>query len=91
MYVDLLTQYAALEDLIRNNEFSESFLRPAGLATDFASVVDVASLSGALPTVLAGAGVRYLVHANNQDRGPFRLNRSRARGQPICWSMRSAS
>jgi hypothetical protein len=85
MYVDLLTQYAGLEDLIRNNEFSESFLRPAGLAADFASIVDVASLSGALPTLLAGAGVRYLVHANNQDRGPFRLNGGLHRLSPFYW------
>jgi hypothetical protein len=91
MYVDLLTQYAALEDLIRNNEFSETFLRPAGLAANFASVVDVASLSSTLPAVLAGAGVRYLVHANNQDRGPFRLNGGLHRLSPFYWKSADGS
>src|SRR5581483_10463492 len=76
---------AALEDLIRNNEFTESVLRPAGQATDFTTVVDVASLTCALPDVLDGAGVRYLVHANNQDRGPFRLNGGLHRSSPFYW------
>src|SRR5215211_7796961 len=39
----------------------------------------------ALPAVLAGAGVRYLVHANNQDRGPFRLNGGLHRLSPFYW------
>lgn len=85
IYVDLLTQYAALEDLIRNNEFTESFLRPEGLRAAFSTVVDVASLSSALPAVLAGSGIHYLVHANNQDRGPFRLNGGLHRLSPYYW------
>jgi hypothetical protein len=35
--------------------------------------------------VLAGSGVRYLVHANNQDRGPFRLNGGLHRLSPFRW------
>lgn len=85
IYVDMLTQYAALEDLIRNGEFTESVLRPEGMRADFSTVVDVASLSGSLPAVLEGSGVRYLVHANNQDRGPFRLNGGLHRISPFFW------
>jgi len=84
-YVDLLTQFAALEDLIRNNELSEDVLRPYNIAPRFAAVVDVASITGSVPDLLAGAGVRYLVHANNQDRGPFRLNGGLHRRSPFRW------
>jgi hypothetical protein len=85
VYVDLLTQYAALEDLIRNGEFTESFLRPHGLRTEFSTVVDVASLTGSLPAILEGSGVKYLVHADNQDRGPFRLNGGLHKISPFYW------
>ncbi|HBY98156.1 MAG TPA: hypothetical protein DEP84_30140 [Chloroflexi bacterium] len=85
IYVDMFTQYAALEDLIRNGEFTESVLRPEGMHTDFSTVVDVASLTGSLPSILEGSGVRYLVHANNQDRGPFRLNGGLHRSSPFFW------
>lgn len=84
-YVDLLTHYAALEDLIRNGEFTEAVLRPIDRHADFATVVDVASLTGALPAILEGSGVKYLVHANNQDRGPFRLNGGLHRISPFRW------
>ncbi len=84
-YVDLLTQYAALEDLIRNGEFTESFLRPLGLRSDLMTVVDIASLSGSLPPLLQNAGVKYLVHANNLGHGPFRLFNGRHRRSPFYW------
>jgi alpha-mannosidase len=84
-YVDLLTHFAALEDLIRNGELSETVLRPHGRRAEFAAVVDVASISSAVPDVLAGSGVRYLVHADNQDRGPFRLNGGLHRRSPFYW------
>ncbi len=84
-YVDLLTQYAGLEDLIRNGEFLSDTLQPHGLKPEFAAVVDVASLTGSLPAVLEGSGVRYLVHADNQDRGPFRLNGGLHRVSPFYW------
>jgi alpha-mannosidase len=84
-YADMLTQFAGLEDLIRNGEFTEGLLRPAGLRSKMAAFVDVASLSGSLPAVLQGSGVDYLVHANNQDRGPFRLNGGLDRVSPFWW------
>jgi alpha-mannosidase len=84
-YMDLLTQYAALEDLIRNGEFTESFMRPEGMRADLAAVVDVASMSSSMPAVLEGSGVKYLIHANNQDRGPFRLNGGLHRISPFYW------
>jgi hypothetical protein len=84
-YVILLSHLAGLEDLIRNHVRADTFLRQAGLRARFDAVVDVPSLSGALPAVLAGCGVRYLVHASNQDRGPFRLNGGLHRQSPFYW------
>lgn len=84
-YADLLSQFASLEDLIRNLVYTEGALRPHGLHADFAAFVDVASLSGSLPSVLAGAGVPYLLHANNQDRGPFRALGGLHRQAPFYW------
>ena len=85
IYADLLTQFAGLEDLIRNSTVVDTMLRPHGLTTDFASVVDVASISSSLPAILEGAGIKYLVHANNQDRGPFRLNGGLHKVLPFWW------
>ncbi|PYI53526.1 glycosyl hydrolase-related protein [Paenibacillus flagellatus] len=84
-YVDLLTQYAALEDLIRNGERTDGYLRPHGMKADLSAVVDVASITGSMPAILEGCGVPYLVHANNQDRGPFRLNGGLHRVSPFYW------
>ncbi|MGZ4388453.1 MAG: glycoside hydrolase family 38 N-terminal domain-containing protein [Gaiellaceae bacterium] len=85
IYVDLLTQTAALEDLVRNGAAAKALLDRAGLATDFVSIVDVASLSGSLPAILEGSGLPYLVHASNQDRGPFRVNGGLHRLSPYWW------
>nr|WP_240546065.1 glycosyl hydrolase-related protein [Paenibacillus artemisiicola] len=84
-YTDLLTQFASLEDLIRNGEFSDTYLSELGQRADHAAIVDVASASGSLPAILEGMGVRYLVHANNQDRGPFRLNGNLHHLNPFYW------
>ncbi|MGI8710086.1 MAG: hypothetical protein ACR2LA_03720, partial [Acidimicrobiales bacterium] len=84
-YADLLTQFAGLEDHIRNATFSDDFLAPLGQRAQLAAVVDVASITASYPDLLAGAGVRYLVHANNQDRGPFRVNGNLHRASPFWW------
>ncbi|WP_103129554.1 glycosyl hydrolase-related protein [Deinococcus aerius] len=84
-YADLLTQFAGLEDLIRNASFSNAFLAPLGKRAELCAVVDVASVTASYPDLLAGAGVRYLVHANNQDRGPFRVNGNLHRASPFWW------
>lgn len=85
IYVDLLTQTAALEDLVRNEARAARLLGRLDASSDFAAVVDVASLTGSLPALLEGAGLRYLVHADNQDRGPFRLNGGLHRLSPYWW------
>jgi hypothetical protein len=84
-YADLLTQLPTLEGLIHNGDFSRDFLGPIGLKADRADIVDVASATMAYPGVLSGCGVKYLLHADNQDRGPFRLNGELHRHSPFWW------
>lgn len=84
-YADLLTQFAGLEDHLQNSILADDLLKPAGLHSDFATVVDVASLTASYPDLLQGCGIRYLVHANNQDRGPFRLLGGLHRVSPFWW------
>ena len=84
-YVDLLTHLCGLEDLIRNCTVAADLLDTVHASSDFAAVVDVASITSAFPTVLEGAGVKYLAHADNQDRGPFRLNGGLHRHSPFWW------
>ncbi|PYE54598.1 glycosyl hydrolase-related protein [Deinococcus yavapaiensis] len=84
-FADLLTNLASLEELVENARFTNDFLSPLGLGAKLAAVVDVASISASVPDVLAGSGVKYLVHANNQDRGPFRLNGNLHRASPFVW------
>ncbi|SDO39340.1 Polysaccharide lyase family 4, domain III [Paenibacillus sp. yr247] len=84
-YADLLTQFAGLEDLIRNHEFVNDLLQPAGMRPKINAVVDVASLTSSLPAIMEGSGIKYLIHANNQDRGPFRLNGGLHKLSPFYW------
>lgn len=84
-YADLLTWLPSLEALIHNGDYACQLLEPYGLAADRVDIVDVASASGAYPSVLAGSGVKYLIHADNQDRGPFRFNGGLHRKSPFWW------
>jgi len=84
-YLDLLTQYASLEELIRNGEYTESVLKPQSMRSTYNAIVDVPSMSGSLPAIYEGSGMKYLVHANNQDRGPFRLNGGLHKASPFYW------
>lgn len=84
-YADVLTWLPSLEALIHNGDYTDRLLAPYGLAADRTDIVDVASASGAYPSILAGSGVKYLIHADNQDRGPFRFNGNLHRHSPFWW------
>ena len=88
-YGVVLTQFAALEDLVRNHEFSADFLADLTPGPVFDASIDVPSLTSSLPDVLAGLGVRGLVLAANQDRGPSRLNGQLHRRSPFTWQGRA--
>ena len=69
-YANLLTGYSSLETLYRSLYYSKSLEKSMGIPFDYASITDVPSYTGAYPSVLASAGLRYLVAAGNGDRGP---------------------
>jgi alpha-mannosidase len=84
-YADLLTWLPSLEAFIHNNDYAAELLAPYELTADRADIVDVASATGAYPAILSGSGVKYLIHADNQDRGPFRFNGELHRHSPFWW------
>jgi alpha-mannosidase len=84
-FVILLSQFAGLEELIRNQQWSMEACAEQGVQPRFAAVVDVPSLSGSLPALLEGCGVPYLAHAGNQDRGPLRALGNLPRYAPFYW------
>ena len=70
-YANFLTEVLSLEELFRGLYIGQQFQRRLGTLADTAWATDVPSYSGALPSTLASAGVRYFVAAANQTRGPM--------------------
>ncbi len=84
-YCNLLTGYASLETLFRSLYFSKSMQRGHGLPFEYANITDVPSYTGSYPTVLASAGVRYLVAGGNNWRAPFIPRGRENEKSPFWW------
>ncbi|HWR15010.1 MAG TPA: glycoside hydrolase family 38 C-terminal domain-containing protein [Terriglobales bacterium] len=84
-YANLLTGYSSLETLYRSLYYSRSLARTRGIPFDYASVTDVPSYTGAYPSILARAGIRYLVAAGNGDRGPVLQHEDWDLKSPFWW------
>ncbi|PYV26908.1 MAG: hypothetical protein DMG27_05385, partial [Acidobacteria bacterium] len=84
-YCNLLTGYASLETLYRSLYPSKDLARRYGLPFDYANITDVPSYSGAYPSVLASAGVKYWVAAGNNTRAPFLLYGKWNEKSPFWW------
>ncbi|HET8638504.1 MAG TPA: polysaccharide lyase family protein, partial [Acidobacteriaceae bacterium] len=84
-YANLLTGYSSLETLYRSLYYSKSLERSMGIPFDYASITDVPSYTGAYPSVLASAGLRYLVAAGNGDRGPVLQHELWNAKSPFWW------
>ena len=84
-YCNLLTGYASLETLYRSLYFSKSFARRYGLPFVYANITDVPSYSGAYPSILASAGVKYFVAASNNDRAPVFAHERWNSKSPFWW------
>jgi hypothetical protein len=69
-YANLLTGYASLETLYRSLYYSKWLSRTYGVPFTFASITDVPTYSGAYPSVLASAGIKYWAAGPNGDRAP---------------------
>ena len=84
-YFNLLTGFASSEEMIRSLYSGYKFQQEYGDGFDYASITDVPSYSWSYASVLAAAGVKYLVAASNNERAPvLRLGHLNARS-PFLW------
>ena len=70
-YANLLTEFPAVETLIRSLYPSYEFDRQNGGNFDYANITDVPSQSWSYASVLAAAGLKYFTSGSNPDRGPI--------------------
>lgn len=84
-YFNLLTGYASLETLYRSLYYTKSLSREYGLPFDYATTTDVPSYTGAYPSVLASAGIRYWAVGANQDRAPVLMHEQWNEKSPFWW------
>ncbi|MGH9342803.1 MAG: polysaccharide lyase family protein, partial [Terriglobia bacterium] len=84
-YFNLLTGYASLETLYRSLYYTKGLSRKYGLPFDYATTTDVPSYTGAYPSVLASAGIRYWAAGANQDRAPVLAHEQWNEKSPFWW------
>ncbi len=84
-YAELLTGYATLETLYRSLYYSKWLSRTYGVPFTFADITDVPTYSGAYPSVLASAGIKYWAAGPNADRAPTTALRSWKENSPFWW------
>ena len=68
-YANLLTEFPALETLIRSLYPSYRFDRANGANFDYANITDVPSQSWAYASVLAASGLKYFTSGGNRIAG----------------------
>lgn len=69
-YFNLLTGYASLETLYRSLYYSKELSKKYDLPFNYATTTDVPTYTGAYPSVLASAGIKYWAVGGNGDRAP---------------------
>lgn len=84
-YFNLLTGYASLETLYRSLYYSKSLSRKYGVPFDYATTTDVPSYTGAYPSVLASAGIKYWAVGGNQDRATVLAHEQWNEKSPFLW------
>ena len=84
-YFNLLTGYASLETLYRSLYYTKSLSREYNLPFDYATTTDVPSYTGAYPSVLASAGIKYWAVGANQDRAPVLTHELWNEKSPFWW------
>ena len=70
-YLNMLTGLCSDEELIRNMYYSARLNREHGVPFDSYTLTDAPSHVWGLPSILAGAGVRYISIGSNQTRAPI--------------------
>jgi hypothetical protein len=83
-YLNLLTGLCSQEELIRNLYYSARLHRDHGIPFDSVMITDSPSHVWSLPSILAGAGARYLSVGVNGVRAPL-LEGGIGRQNPFWW------
>ena len=71
LYENFFTGLATPEELVHMVEYAPAAGRRYGFTVDSASQTDEPSVTGALPQILADAGVKYYADGSDPIRGPF--------------------
>ena len=90
-YANLLTEFPAVETLIRSLYPSHQFDRENGANFDYATITDVPSQSWSYSSVLAAAGLKYFASGSNQERGPSCCSAIWGRGRRTGGKARTAA
>ena len=81
----LLTGFPATETLIRSLYPAYQFHRKVGGDADYADITDVPSYTWSYASVLAAAGLKYLVSGCDNDNGPILLASRLNERSPFWW------
>ncbi len=86
-YAELLTGFASTEALIRSLYFSANFSRLHGTPFNYANITDVPSYSWSYPSILAAAGIHYLIAGPNGHltRAPVLIQGRLNEDSPFWW------
>ena len=84
-YFNLLTGYASLETLYRSLYYTKSLSDKYDLPFTYATTTDVPSYTGAYPSVLASAGIKYWAVGGNQDRATVLAHEQWNEKSPFFW------
>lgn len=84
-YFNLLTGYASLETLYRSLYYSKSLSNEYHLPFNYVTTTDVPTYTGAYPSVLASAGIKYWAVGGNGDRAPVLAHERWDEKSPFWW------
>jgi alpha-mannosidase len=84
-YVNLLTGYASLETIYRSLYYSKSLSRQYNIPFNYANTTDVPTYTGAYPSILASAGIKYWAVGGNNGRGPLLAHEQWNEKSPFWW------
>jgi alpha-mannosidase len=82
---NLLTGFPTAETLIRSLYPSADFSRAHGTPFNYANITDVPSYSWSYASILAAAGIPYLLAGSNNDRAPVLLLGHLNENSPFWW------
>ena len=84
-YANLLTGYASLETLYRSLYYSKRLSLRYELPFTYANTTDIPTYTGAYPSILASAGIKYWVVGGDNARAPILSHEPWNEKSPFRW------